>query len=101
RHTRSKRDWSSDVCSSDLAAGVKVFTVDHHRGSEEHQVGWEYHDAGLVDHVTGKFDTLPHFRRTITKAGLDSEVIAMVGASADRSEERRVGKVGRARGAED
>src|SRR5207249_7457507 len=21
RHTRSKRDWSSDVCSSDLAAG--------------------------------------------------------------------------------
>src|SRR6266513_5768135 len=25
RHTRSKRDWSSDVCSSDLAAGDQVF----------------------------------------------------------------------------
>src|SRR5699024_5554685 len=65
------------------ATGVKVFTVDHHRGSEEHQVGWEYHDTGLVGPATGKFDTLPHFRRAITRAGLDSEVIAMVGASAD------------------
>src|SRR5699024_294703 len=24
RHTRSKRDWSSDVCSSDLALGGRV-----------------------------------------------------------------------------
>src|SRR5699024_12174083 len=23
RHTRSKRDWSSDVCSSDLAEGIR------------------------------------------------------------------------------
>src|SRR5699024_12058467 len=25
RHTRSKRDWSSDVCSSDLAEGTQAF----------------------------------------------------------------------------
>src|SRR6201985_1844277 len=31
------------------AAGQLVVTVDHHRGSEEHQPGWEYHDPGLVD----------------------------------------------------
>src|SRR5699024_11409908 len=24
RHTRSKRDWSSDVCSSDLALGARA-----------------------------------------------------------------------------
>ena len=24
--------------------GAAVVTIDHHRGSEEHQVGWEYHD---------------------------------------------------------
>src|SRR5699024_11847705 len=24
RHTRSKRDWSSDVCSSDLAGQVRI-----------------------------------------------------------------------------
>src|SRR5699024_11938205 len=27
RHTRSKRDWSSDVCSSDLAKSSVVFSV--------------------------------------------------------------------------
>jgi predicted O-methyltransferase YrrM len=65
------------------ATGAKVLTVDHHRGSEEHQEGWEYHDASLVDEATGRFDTLPHFRRTITEAGLDEEVIALVGRSTD------------------
>ena len=65
------------------AAGARVVTVDHHRGSEEHQEGWEYHDADLVDSVTGKFDTLPHFRRTMAEAGLDDEVIAIAGASVD------------------
>ena len=30
-------------------AGQLVVTVDHHRGSEEHQPGWEYHDPELVD----------------------------------------------------
>ena len=29
--------------------GGTVFTVDHHRGSEENQAGWEHHDASLVD----------------------------------------------------
>src|SRR5699024_12032744 len=27
RHTRSKRDWSSDVCSSDLGMGISVHAV--------------------------------------------------------------------------
>ena len=26
------------------AAGTVLFTVDHHRGSEENQAGWERHD---------------------------------------------------------
>ena len=30
-------------------AGVVLFAVDHHRGSEENQPGWEWHDATLVD----------------------------------------------------
>src|SRR5699024_11661024 len=29
RHTSSKRDWSSDVCSSDLVAGVDVHGLGH------------------------------------------------------------------------
>lgn len=40
------------------AAGARIVTVDHHRGSEEHQEGWEYHDAELVDAHTGRIETL-------------------------------------------
>ena len=59
-----------------------LYTIDHHHGSEEHQPGWEYHDASLVDEVTGLFDTLPTFRRTLDAAGLDDHVVAVVGKSA-------------------
>ncbi len=61
--------------------GTVVFAVDHHRGSEENQPGWEWHDESLVDPETGLMDTLPHFRRTIARAGLEDVVIAVVGAS--------------------
>ncbi|MCX2730383.1 class I SAM-dependent methyltransferase [Saccharopolyspora sp. NFXS83] len=63
------------------ATGGRVVTVDHHRGSEEHQPGWEYHDPDLVDPQVGKLDTLGEFRRTIAGAGLEDEVIAIVGSS--------------------
>jgi predicted O-methyltransferase YrrM len=58
-----------------------VFAVDHHRGSEENQAGWEHHDVSLVDPQTGKMDTLPTFRRTVHGAGLEREVVAVVGES--------------------
>lgn len=61
--------------------GGTVFTVDHHHGSEENQAGWEHHDTGLVDPATGRLDTLPTFRRTIEQAGLENEVVAVIGAS--------------------
>ena len=58
-----------------------VFTVDHHRGSEENQAGWEHHDDSLVDNDLGLMDTLPTFRRTIAAAGLEEHVVAVVGRS--------------------
>ena len=61
--------------------GGTVFTVDHHRGSEENQAGWEHHDASLVDAESGLMDTLPVFRRTIERAGLEDQVVAVVGRS--------------------
>ncbi len=61
--------------------GGTVFTVDHHHGSEENQAGWEHHDASLVDPTTGRMDTLPTFRRAIVSAGLQDEVVAVVGRS--------------------
>ena len=61
--------------------GGTVFTVDHHRGSEENQAGWEHHDPSLVDAELGLMDTLPDFRRTIARAGLEDQVVAVVGRS--------------------
>ncbi|WP_246451051.1 class I SAM-dependent methyltransferase [Allostreptomyces psammosilenae] len=62
-------------------AGTVVVTVDHHRGSEEQQPGWEYHDPTLVDPELGVMDTLPRFRRTLHRAGLEEHVVAVVGRS--------------------
>ncbi|MFC0600838.1 class I SAM-dependent methyltransferase [Streptomyces palmae] len=63
------------------AAGTVAITVDHHRGSEEQQPGWEYHDPTVVDPEVGLMDTLPTFRRTLHAAGLEEHVIAVVGRS--------------------
>ncbi|MEU3344420.1 class I SAM-dependent methyltransferase [Streptomyces sp. NPDC006700] len=62
-------------------AGVTALTVDHHRGSEEQQPGWEYHDPETVDPLIGLMDTLPTFRRTLHRAGLEDHVVALVGRS--------------------
>jgi predicted O-methyltransferase YrrM len=61
--------------------GTLLFAVDHHRGSEEQQPGWEWHDPSLVDPATGTLDTLPAFRRTVWSAGLEGTVVAIVGES--------------------
>jgi predicted O-methyltransferase YrrM len=61
--------------------GRVLFSVDHHRGSEENQPGWEWHEPDLVDPEVGLMDTLPWFRRTILDAGLEDTVIAVVGQS--------------------
>ncbi|MFF4102151.1 class I SAM-dependent methyltransferase [Streptomyces sp. NPDC001903] len=73
----------STILLADAAreAGVAAITVDHHRGSEEQQPGWEYHDPTVVDPEVGLMDTLPTFRRTLHKAGLEEHVIAIVGRS--------------------
>ena len=63
------------------AQGRVLFALDHHRGSEENQKGWEWHEPDLVDAAIGKMDTLPWFRRTIHDAGLEGTVVALVGDS--------------------
>jgi predicted O-methyltransferase YrrM len=61
--------------------GTVLFTIDHHRGSEENQRGQAYHDPRLLDDG-GRIDTLPTFRATIAGCGLEDVVVAVVGASA-------------------
>lgn len=73
----------STILLADAArdAGVTALTVDHHRGSEEQQPGWDYHDPETVDPEVGLMDTLPTFRRTLHRAGLEDHVVALVGRS--------------------
>ena len=58
-----------------------VYSVDHHRGSEENQAGWEHHDLTLVDPGTGRMDTLPIARAAIEVAALEDTVVLIVGRS--------------------
>ncbi len=58
-----------------------LFSVDHHHGSEENQAGWEHHDPSLLDAASGRMDTLPVARRTISGAGLEHDVVLVVGCS--------------------
>ena len=64
------------------AAGGLLFSVDHHRGSEENQPGWEWFDESRWDAEAGSLDTLPAFRRTLRAAGLEDVVVPVVGRSA-------------------
>jgi predicted O-methyltransferase YrrM len=70
--------WLGDAAER---SGRVLFAVDHHRGSEENQAGWEHHDTDVVDPRTGKMDTLPFFRSAIHDADLESSVVAVVGRS--------------------
>ena len=63
-----------------LAQSV-LYSIDHHRGSEEHQPGEDYHDERFVDPATGRFDTFPTFRTTIEAAGLEEWVVPIVATS--------------------
>ncbi|MBU2644752.1 class I SAM-dependent methyltransferase, partial [bacterium] len=62
-------------------AGV-LYSLDHHRGSEEHQPGEAYHDGDLMDVQTGNFDSFREFRLTLERAGLEDIVIPIVTSSA-------------------
>jgi len=58
--------------------GSILFSIDHHRGSEEQQPGETYFDPDLLDTHTGRIDTFPHFRSTLAEAGLEETVVPIV-----------------------
>lgn len=58
--------------------GRTLFTVDHHRGSEEQQPGQLYFDSDLFDSKTGLIDSYQYFRATIQKAELEEVVVSMI-----------------------
>ncbi|GLS24888.1 class I SAM-dependent methyltransferase [Marinibactrum halimedae] len=63
-------------------AGGLLYAVDHHRGSEEHQLGEEYHDPELYDEAIAKMDSFRVFRSTMDVAQLNDTVVPIVASSA-------------------
>lgn len=63
-------------------AGGVLYALDHHRGSEEHQLGEEYHDPELYDSSAGLMDSFKEFRKNIRAADLEDTVIPLVASSA-------------------
>src|SRR5690554_1784867 len=88
RHTRCGRDWSSDVCSSDLVSS---------------RSSWRWNRQGRRRQAAGApcgrvgSDSAARAAATAT-ALLAVALPRLVGRGGLRSEERRVGKEGRARG---
>lgn len=70
-----------------LAEGCRVsgqhplICVDHHQGSEEHQPGEDFFDAGTFDQELQIVNTLPLFMKNIRKAGLMEWVIPIISES--------------------
>src|SRR5207253_8552756 len=85
RHTRWPRDWSSDVCSSDLLLTGGSRTALPRRQTLRAAIDWSYHLLGGAEGVL--------FRRLSLFPGSFSLEVA----ESIRSEERRVGKVCRCR----
>lgn len=65
------------------AKGNQLYAIDHHRGSEEHQLGEEYHDSELFDESAQLMDTFREFRNTMRRADLEEHVIPIVATSAN------------------
>lgn len=62
-------------------AGGQLVCVDHHRGSEEHQPGEEYHDADLFDAEAGRMDSLYELRKNLRLADLEQTAMILVAGS--------------------
>jgi predicted O-methyltransferase YrrM len=63
-------------------SGGTLFALDHHRGSEEHQVGEMFHDPDLYDSGAAVMDSFREFRSNIRAAGLEDVVVPIVAGSA-------------------
>ena len=63
------------------SAGI-LFSIDHHRGSEEQQPGQEYHDPELFDNNSGRVDTFRFLRKSLEMALLEETVVPIVSTSA-------------------
>ena len=56
----------------------KLITIDHHKGSEEQQLGELYFDAEVYDEKLGRVNTLPLLEKNLAKFDLEEVVKPLV-----------------------
>src|SRR5439155_17667963 len=89
RHTRWPRDWSSDVCSSDLA--VQVLVNENLLALRRRQLG-DVVERGIPEAAVGRV-ALDFLAPELRLVGERTKALpAFPEARQQRSEERRVGK---------
>ena len=55
-----------------------VFTIDHHKGSEEHQTGEEYFDPDIYDPILGCVNTVPLMQSNLNKFEESKYIVPMI-----------------------
>src|SRR5207253_5066457 len=96
RHTRWPRDWSSDVCSSDLTfAAAKVASSVYPKLALPS--GLSGKDVTHDEAIAKAYDDDPLVFKSATARWFTETRLAQAHVLDNRSEERRVGKEGRAR----
>src|SRR5690606_39652017 len=90
RHTRFSRDWSSDVCSSDLRFATDGIALIANGSSIDSVV----HVDDIIKKLQGEESSLG----TLVFDNPNSSTVRYLQELAGRSEERRVGKECRSRG---
>ena len=61
-----------------------VFTIDHHKGSEEHQINQEYFDDEIYDMLNDRVNTFPLLVKNINKLRIKN-IVPIIGESKEVS----------------
>src|SRR5690606_39661874 len=98
RHTRFSRDWSSDVCSSDLFVALVTGVIAEQSAILQGRIG----DARYAATAAALAAMVKRAEKALTAADLYQIRFNRIAETIDnRSEERRVGKEGSERVAHD
>jgi predicted O-methyltransferase YrrM len=68
----------------------KLYSIDHHKGSEEQQPGEQFFDPDLINKEGNGIDTLPYFLETISSSGLEKTVIPVVSSSKEAYQDLKI-----------
>src|SRR5207247_7148653 len=90
RHTRSTRDWSSDVCSSDLFLRSEI--ARQNLANEGIAEGVHVVGNSVIDALMQNLETARTHSRILKRLRLEVGRYAVLTFHRARSEERRVGK---------